>query len=371
VLVASGWPNTDLALELTSFVAHGSAWDTSAVGLGFDPMQMLRLPSKVRLAGEEAFAEALAAGRAFEAQRLALRAEALSAWADWALLGERLRAAGEDAALLESLERSARAALAAGGPQSALLERQVRLERARQALDGLRAEESAQRAALNALLAREPDAPLALPDAPPPPRARPAVAEILRAGVLENPELAGLAADVAVREAALGLAESRHTPDVAPFAEAGGGMDESLGLVITYPSNPSAVRAAIERARAERDAADATLRQARLDTRAALAAALAALDADERTAARLRDGVEPAARAAADAARSGYANGALSLADLVETQRALLELRVARAEAEASRERRLAAIERLVGTDLQRLVAPDAAPAVVALKEDP
>ncbi|HTE06237.1 MAG TPA: hypothetical protein VK824_08580, partial [Planctomycetota bacterium] len=107
VLVASGWPNTDLALGLTRFLEHGGVWDTSAVSLGFDPMQMLLLPDKVRQAGEVAFREALAAGRRFESSRVALRERALLAWWDWALLGEKLVVQERRVALLDALQRSA------------------------------------------------------------------------------------------------------------------------------------------------------------------------------------------------------------------------------------------------------------------------
>ncbi len=371
VLVASGWPNTDLSVGLTSFVAHGGAWDTSAVSIGFDPMQMLLLPAKVRQAGEVAFEEALAAGRRFEAARLALRADVLSAWAEWSLLGERLAAQAEDVALRESLERQARAAVGTGAPQSALLVRQVELADGRNALAALRAEAEGRRAMLNALLLREPDAPLALPAALPAPRPRPADADILRAGVAANPELAALQHEAAARGEAAELAALSWFPNVAPSAQAGGGMDESLGLGITLPTTVPAVRAAIRAAQAQADAAAARLRQGTLDARAALLAELAALRADEQVLATLRDAVEPVARALAGNARQAYVTGAGGLAELVEAQRALLELRVACAQAQAAREARLAAVERLAGVDLARLPQPAVPVAARATQEEP
>jgi outer membrane protein TolC len=354
VLVASGWPNTDLSVGLTSFVAHGDAWDTGAVSLGFDPMQMLLLPAKVRQAGEAAFHEALAAGRRFEAERLALRAEVLAEWAAWSALGERLTAGEQDVALLESLERQARAAVGAGAAQALLLEGQVALADARNALAVLRAEADARRATLNARLLREPEAPLAAPAAPAA-RPRPPDAQILRLGVAANPELAALEHEAAARGEAAGLAELRWFPNVAPSAQAGGGMDESLGLGFTFPTTVPAVRAGIRQARAQADAAAARLRQGALDARAALLAALADLRAREQVLDTLRGTLEPAALAVEANARQAYVNGAGDLPGLVEAQRALLELRVAVAQALAEREARLAEVERLAGVDLTRL----------------
>jgi hypothetical protein len=126
---------------------------------------MLLLPAKVRQAGEAAFEEALAAGRRFEAARLALRADVLAAWAGLWLLDERLAEEEQDLSLQSSLARQSRAAVGTGASQAELLALQLELERARTALTTLAAEVAGRRAALNALLVREPDAALVLPDA--------------------------------------------------------------------------------------------------------------------------------------------------------------------------------------------------------------
>jgi len=307
-----------------------------------------------------AFEEALAAGRRFEAQRLALRAEVLSDWAEWSALGERLAAQEENLALLESLERQGRAAVGTGAPQATLLDRQVELVEARNALATLRAEVDGRRAALNARLLREPEAPLALPAAPEAARPRPSDADILRAGIAANPELAALAHESAARGEAAELAALRWFPNVAPSAQAGGGMDESLSLGFTLPITVPSVRAAIRQAQAQAEAAAARLRQGALDARAALAAELSALHADEQVLAALTDALAPTAQALVDNRRRAYVTGAGGLAELIEAQRALLELRVARAEAAAARETRLASIERITGVDFTRLAEPHA-----------
>lgn len=355
VLVASGWPNTDLAIGLTTFISNGGAWDTTAVSVGFDPMQMLLLPAKVRQAGEVAFEQALAAGRRFEAERLALRAEALSTWLAWWAAGERVGVLERDVALIESLERQAHATVGTGGSQGQLLERQLEVAAARNALAVARAEWEAGRAQLNALLLREPDEVLEPPAVAPVPRARPSDAELIRIGVAANPDLAALEHEALARQQAAELAELDWFPDVAPSAQVGGGIEESLGLGFTFPTTLPAVKAAIREARALADAAGARFRQGRLDLRAELLAALAALRAQEQVLSVLQQWIEPSGRSLEANARQSYITGSGGLPELVATQRALLELRAFAAETLARRESRLADVERLVGVDLSRL----------------
>jgi outer membrane protein TolC len=148
-------------------------------------------------------------------------------------------------------------------------------------------------------------------------------------------------------------------------------MDESLGLGFTFPTTVPAVRAGIRQVQAQADAAAARSRQGALDVRAALLAALADLRAQEQVLDALRGSLEPSARALEANARQAYVNGAGELPELVETQRALLELRVAAAEALAAREARLAEVERLAGLDFSRPTAADDPLAASAEGEQP
>jgi len=378
VLVASGWPNTDFSIGLTKFLEHGSAWDTSAVTFGFDPMQMLLLPDKVRTAGEVAFREALGAGRRFEAARVALRERVLLAWWDWTLLGEQVAIQEQRVALVASLQGSASAALMVGGPQRDVARRQVEAGMALVELDELLAMVPGQRAALNALLARAPDAPLAWPTPGAPWSGRPedelplpTDEAILATGMAANPELAELVAMAEAREQALDLADMRHEPNLAPSFTASGGSSESVGLMLTLPTTVPAVQAAVRAARADLDEAQARLRQADFDTRAALLAMLATLRNDEHRLVRLRDEIVPAARALLDNARAGYATGLDDLAAYVEARSAVLDVDLALAEARAARARHLASLERITGTELRNTPRADDATQPLAAGDRP
>jgi outer membrane protein, heavy metal efflux system len=352
VLVASGWPNTDLSVGLTSFVAHGAAWDTSAVSVGFDPMQMLLLPDKVRAAGEEAFGEALAAGRRFESLRLQQRERALSLWIDWVVLGQRLAVEEQRVALAGGLADSAAAGVRVGGAQEDLLRRRVEAGVLHAELEAMAAERPARLAELNALLARAPDAPLPAPDELPAPEPLPPDEVLLAADLAGNPDLAATAAEVQARRAALRSAGLRWFPNAAPSVVAGGGMDESYNLTVTLPLTVPAVVAAVRAAQADLDAASALMRQAGLDKRAALVATLAALHGDDARLARLEREVQPAAQALLDNARSGYVTGAGDLAALADARNAALDAQLALLEARGARARRVAALERVLGRPL-------------------
>ncbi|MGQ0553381.1 MAG: TolC family protein [Planctomycetota bacterium] len=352
VLAVSGWPNSELAVEVTTLLSGG--WDTTAVAVGFNPMAMLQLPVKPRTAGHIALEQALAAAQRFAAQRLALRADAITQGAEWSLLGERLAVQELRVELLASLERQSGTALSVGGGQADLLERQVDLENARLELAALRAEVGTRRARLNALMHRAPDAPLPLPVALPTSRLLAYEdAAILAAGAVANPELAALAHEVAARKGELARARQAWIPDVSPTVEAADGMDDSLSLMVTLPVAAPAVQAAIRRARAEWAEAEARLDQARFDRGAELVEMLAALRNDERRVTTLVDAIQPAAAALVDSSRLAYTTGGAALKELVEAQSLALDARLALAEARVAREVRLAQVERLAGRELQ------------------
>lgn len=352
VRVESGWPNTNLALDLSLALEGGmSLWERSTIGLGFDPMEMLAQPGKVRQAGRVALHEAHAAGRRFDAARLAVRRRVLQLLAEYALLTERVALQHERLGLLELAQAGAGARVLVGAPQQEGLQALLGRDQAERELLALDAETSRLRAELNALLARSRDALLPLP-ADELPGALPDDATLLLDAARDNPALAALSSERAARSAALTAARLDYAPDVAPFAQASGGGPEEVGAMVSIPVTLPALRAAVEAARADLRAGDAALRQAHLDTEASFVAALAALRAAELQASRLDDRVLPAARQLGRNDEEAYVTGGLDLAELVESRLLLLEAREARAEARTARAMRLAELEELAGREL-------------------
>lgn len=356
--VASAYPNTNVALGFNYLFSGDNmkAWDRTTVNVGFDPMQMLSLPVKVRQAGRVALDEARAAGEQFRAAKFGLQRRVLTAYVEYALLAEKIRIQRENVGLLELVYETASARVRAGAQQQELLRAEIELRLAENALRDLEAQIPQARARLNAMMAREADAPLVPPSALPAPRnLRAADAELIALGVLENPELAALAHQTAGREDALELARLRYLPDIAPSLGFTGTVSQFVGAMISIPATIPAIRASVEEARAMLRQTQALARQTRFDTAAGFVAVLYALRNSERQIGLFERVIQPAAERVFGNTRQAYSTGSASFLDLIESQRTLLDVRLMLAEARAARETALAELEEFAGVDIETL----------------
>jgi outer membrane protein TolC len=213
------------------------------------------------------------------------------------------------------------------------------------------------------MLAREPDAPLALGPELPPARPLPADdAAILGVGVHANPHLSSLLVQVAGREVALELARLMYWPNVNPFAAFTGDVSQTLGVAVMLPTTLPEIRGGIAEARAQLAGARAAARQAHQDHTAHFVATLAVLRQAEREAELFEHEILPAAQLLADTTRQSYAAGSADLLELVSTQRTLLDVRLVVAEARIERERRAVEIEEHAGIDLETLQGEEVRP---------
>jgi cobalt-zinc-cadmium efflux system outer membrane protein len=356
--VAAGWPNTNASFSYEYLFSSGNlkGWDRTTLGVGFDPMQNLSFPTKAMASGRVALAGAQAAGARFEAMKFDLQRRVLVAWADWALLGERLRVQRALLDLRRLRVASAAGRLLAGGLEQEWLRADVDAGMAEDALRRLEAEVPQQRARLNALAARPAGAPLALPAALPAPRAMPADdAALLALGAAANRDVAALAHEVASRDAAVDRARQEFIPDINPFASTTGSMEQVAGMMASLPTRVPIILGGIREARAMLARADAMARQAVVDRRADFVATLAALRDLERQAALVDARLLPGAERTAANARARYETGGLPAADWLEAESLVLELRLLRAEARSARDARLAELEALAGVDVETL----------------
>ncbi len=370
----AGYPNTNLAPSFGYLFSDESlkAWDRTTINVGFDAMENLAWPSKVKKAGEAALEEARAAGQRFLGAKFQLQRRVLEAWLDVALTEERMRITREDLELLRLSAETAAASARAGGMQRDLVAAELGVRAAENELRNLEAEARSQRALLNGMLARAPDAPLELPPALPEPRPLPVDdAAILAAGAHANPELAALAAEVAGREDALELARLAYLPDFNPFAGITGSAERMVGLVAVLPTTLPEIRSGIAEARARLREAQAMLRQARLERAASFVAALVVLRNAEREAAYLEGIVLPRAELLLETSRATYSAGTGRLLELIESERTLLEVRLSISEAGIERERRMAELEELAGADLETLFLPGSSSAPRTGSEKP
>jgi outer membrane protein TolC len=362
--VAAAYPNTKLSLSFAYLFSGENlkAWDRTTIAVGPDPMQNLAFPTKVLTAGRAALAEARAAGERFAAAKFDLQRRVLVAWTDYALLAEKIRLQDEAVGLARLVADTAARRVEAGGLQRELLRTAVELRLAEDERTRLAAELPQQQAALNALLGRPADAPLAPPRALPAPRPLPADdARLLAVAVEANPELAALAHERDGRREALSLARQQYIPDLNPFAGVTGSMEQMAGVALSLPARLPAVRGAVREARAALAGAEAMLRQGARDRTAAFLATLRALRDAERQTALVRERILPVAEQALQVEVASYATGGGGLGEVLEAAATLVELRTLAAEAAAGRERRLAELEALAGVDVETLAAPGAA----------
>ena len=352
---AGGYPNTALSLEFEQMIDGGSTLGSdTTVTIGPDPMQSLAFPPKVYQAGKVATDDARAAGKRFQAKKLDVQRQVLSAWVDYALLAERLRIQQQNLALLKLINDTAVARVQAGAQQQDLLRAEVEYRRAENELQGMEAEQPQMRAMLNAMLGRAPDAALAPPDQLPAPREITADdARLLALAADNNPELADLALQTKGRRDALDLAHLQLIPDFNPFAGFTGDVSQFVGLGLSIPTFQPAMYGMIKEARADLRRMQAMYRQAKWDRAARVVAALYSIRNSERQAVLFEQSIVPAAGRIVDNTRQAYAAGTGTFLDLVEAQRTLLEVRLTAVEARAAREKSLADLEALIGHEVE------------------
>jgi len=357
------WPNSNLQVGFDYAFGKGAmkGWGATTLTAGFDPAMMLTFPVKAEQAGKVALDSARAAGKRFEAAKFGLQQKVLTTWLDYALTAEKVRIQTENANLLKIVTEVAARRVQAGGPQQDLLKAQTEYELARNELANLTSELAGLRATLNGLLARPPEAVLTPPGKLPPPRALIRDdARLIAVAVRNNPELAALAHEVAGRDNAVELARLAYLPDFSPQISIQGNAQQAVGMMINLPTSLIKIRGAVSEAEANLRQSQAMLRQARADRAGQFVATLVALRNSERQAVLLESAIQPKARQLWEASEKAYSAANISFADLIDTQRTLLQVRLLIAEARTDREKRLAELESLAAVDVETLEAPPA-----------
>jgi outer membrane protein, heavy metal efflux system len=352
------WPNTNVALSFSYMFSPGNmkTWDRTTIGAGFDSSMNLSLPVKTRTAGKVALDAAREAGDKFRAVKFNLQRRVLEAYLDLALTEELIRIERDNLTFLKLLSDSAADRAEAGGPMQDLFKALIESETAQNDLAGLEAKANSMRGVLNGMLGREPSAPLSLPPALPAPR--PVIADdaaLITMAVAQNPELAGLAQQVAGRSDAVELARLAYLPDVIPAASITGSVSQSLGAMLMVPTKLPAIRAAIDESQSMTRSTEAMLRQTTQDRAARFVADLYLMRNAERETQSYRARVVPAARQLVSSSRNAYSAGTIGFADLIDSERMFISVRRIVAQAQIEREQLLAELEALAGVDIETL----------------
>jgi len=261
--------------------------------------------------------------------------------------------------LLVRLERIAQVRYANGlAPQQDVIRAQVELTTMRSDLVMLESDREGVRAALNALLARKANAPLATPErlrpVPPPAKLEPdALAERLRE---RNPQLFTEDARIRAAEKNRELAYRNRYPDftvgVSPIQMGSRVNEWELMVEVSIPLQQESRRRGeseselmLSAARARKEAAAARLAGELYEN-------VAGLEAARRIETLITTSLLPQAQATLEAALVGYETGKVDFATLLDAQRQIRKSRQDRLKAQADAQMRLAAIERLLGEDL-------------------
>lgn len=354
---ASEWPNTSLSLGYSRSFSNDAvkSFDRNTFSLATDSTQNLSFPGKTMAAGRAAFAKARASGERFRAAKFSVQRRAMDAWLDLALAAEKQRLAGQRAALAGVATDAADAALRAGAGQGEALSARIDAARTDDEAAGAGSEMAAARAMLAAAAAIESPRDVAVPTRLPSPRLLPADPAVLERAVRESPMSLELQHERSERRAELDLAELEWIPDINPTAMVTGSMEQAVGLAVMLPTRFASIRSGIASAKAMRSAAAARLAQAGRNQLGELRATLAAAADAARARRLLEERILPAALAAGAASESAYGAGRMEMTDVVEARLLVVEVRVEIAEAAILREKQLAALEELLGADLEAL----------------
>ncbi len=356
---AGTWPTSNLELGFDYMFSSErmKQFDRTTVSAGL--MDPTALPSKTYAAAEIAWHDAQAAGERFRAAKFDLQMRVVQAWADYSLQAERVRIQDQNLNLLKLVSDTAASRVRAGGPQQEQLRADVELRLAENELATARASLTQQRATLNAILRREPNAALAPPTNMPEPRALSATDDqLLSAGISNNAELVALGYDAQSRSAAIERARMEYFPEINLSAAFTGSIAQSIGASIVLPTQLPRIRAMVAESREDLKRVQATAAQLKADRAGRFVVALLAMRDAERRGALFTEQIIPLAERTVELARRGYSAGTGSYLELIDAQRTLLDVRLMSAEARTMRERMLAELEALAGMDVETLSGP-------------
>lgn len=317
--------------------------------------QRIPFPGTLRLRGEVAAAEAAAAGQRVEEVRLRLATMASLLFDGYYLVARALEVNAEHLRLLEDVQKVAVSRYGAGlAPQQApiqaeveaahLLHRQVVLETDRRTLV----------AQLNALLHREPRAPLPAPPRELPVPAAPAREAIAATILATRPELQTQRAEIEARRAAVKLKQLDFYPDFEVMTSYNSmwGMEEHrwmVGVGVNLPIWRKRIRAGVAEAEARLGSAQSTLARLEDEVQAEVEVALQDLHEALHVILLYRNRVLPAARDQIAAARAGFETGANTMLSLIDAERSLRTAELNYYQALADANTRRAELDRALG----------------------
>lgn len=360
---ATALPDPQLELELMDFTNTMNSGRSASLVPGevgttvWRVKQMLPYPGKRGLRGEMATALAERADADSALERLDVEVAIRRAYIAHFQATDQIRIIDHTIALTDRLETLVlnRYALGLATQQDAL---QVQGELTSLKIDRVDAERqrNAAMAALNALLARRPDAPLSAPSALPPLPAPHTLAELLEQTTRHAPLLTRASAELAAAEHARALTYRDRYPDfgmsLANRRPRSGGNSWDLMIELNIPLQQNSRRAREREADFSRAAAEARRDAAAAQLAGAIGETRAALEARRDQARLVRDTLLPQTEASLNSALAGYETGAVGFTAVIDAQRRILRTRLSLLNTEVDARLRAADLAQLLGTPL-------------------
>ncbi len=327
----------------------------------FGLSQNLPFPGKLALKGEIASRSAEITEQGLRAKERELVARLKQAYYDLFLAHKAIQIHHEQAELLRQFFEITNAKFRTGkGSQADVLKAQVELSVLHQQLPVLEQHRETAAALLNTILDRAPRSPFGIPQEPSlMPLDTTTIEDLHRLALNARPELK--AAELVVRqsEQSRALAQRQYYPDFNVMfqrfqnfqANDGFGAYVAMTIPFAFWTKPK-YDAGVQEAAASVAAARAQQHQLENLTRFQVNDLLAKVRASEQVARLYHTTILPQAVQNLEAARAGYRAGTGGFLDLIDTQRAWRRYQQEYYRALVERERRLAELEQVIGTDL-------------------
>lgn len=352
-------PNPTLDLYAEDFIGKGQRKSLGYQQTTLSLAQLVELGGKRRARRRLADRERDLATWDFETERLAVLTDTTKAFLRVLALQERQLLVRDLERLAGEMLRSVASTVRAGAVSPVEEDRaQVNLDRVRLDASQVENELATARALLAAVWGQsQATFEVAIGDlwaTPPNPDA-----DALSAAAQESPELARWNAEIAQREAALGVERAARIPSVElslggrhhELGNAGGvvaGFSVPLPLFNRNQGNILAARQQLVRAQVEQRQADASVRSALVASHQAFVVA-------SRQVTTLRDQIIPRADRVFDKTRQGYSTGLFRYVEVLDAQRTLFDARRELLDAVLALQVAATDLERLTGTPLAQL----------------
>lgn len=335
------------------------SWGDQTVDSAYmvEASQKLPWPGKRQLRGNIAQAEANAAYFDVGEERLRIAEAARMAYLEFFLAHRELTILDDSTSLLKSFRQVAQAKYesAAVEQQDVLLADVELAELDRRQLEVNRKVRVA-RARINTLLLLPPDAPLPPPPAELPTHEEESSAESLRAlAISQRPELAAQEARIRAERYAVSLACKEFYPDIEVVGRYDAFWQEDplrpmVGMNLNMPLYKEKRWAAVREARARVAQEQAALEGRINEINFEVEQAYQRLVESRQSLLVYKERLLPTARQSVDSARASYDVGSLDFLRLVSSQRESLSIQEAYFQAMAEYHKRLAELDRAVGT---------------------